>query len=797
MLIAETRAALRSRIHSGSCVAVAVAAVLGSSMAIAQDQESVGGLEEVTVTARKQAENLQDVPLTVTAFTTETLQNVSPATLFDLNVLSPGLNYQNVGDRGGSGRLQMRGISGGTAGGAKASVFLDGVFLSGSIANLDTNNFERIEVMPGPQSAQFGRSTFAGAINYVTKDPTDEFTGRVVGTYGSLGEEEASVWLGGPIWGDKLKGAINAYHQVFEGDDDWVAADGDTKQGATRTRAFSGKLIFDPTDNVNVEVRTVYTQDWDYPGIVIYPDPFTRNIDYRPGVPSAGGPYAANSGAYFRGVQPSLQPGREGAQISINPNAEDVRTRRKSLRNTGTINWDVLDHTVTLNGGNLKETTWAGQVGGIQFVDNPVSFLGNPNYGLNKSTAIIEDDSLELRIASSQDQRLRYATGVYYERLDSNTEGYSFSANSCSTICINERAGTLVQGVDYTVGGGRTNVRTHNTTVDRSVFGALYFDLTDSWTLSYEGRYQEEFIHNRNLVVPTFRPARGTFYAYVPRYNIQFKVNDDLNFYVVHSIGNNPGGFNTSQYLGLPGTNTSLDQFQVDEEKLYNYEFGMKSLWLDRRLQVNASVYRQDWRDIQTPATYFYTSSTGTVFFGVNENRGSAQVKGGQLEVTAAPLTDQDLTLTATFSYNDGRYENFCSNNLGTLLGTGCVNVAGKKLEGVPRTTYSFGANYERPLFGDWQWFVRSDYQHQDGMYGEEWNETKSEAADMMNAHIGIKTDSINVELYCRNCNDEDSPTRMGRLSDQRLGPTAASNSTVGQVPRRPMQFGIRAAYNF
>ncbi|MDX2225387.1 MAG: TonB-dependent receptor plug domain-containing protein, partial [Rhodospirillaceae bacterium] len=162
------------RLSLSTVAAAALLAPFTLSGAMAQQSSQVG-IEEIVVTARKQAESLQSVPLSVTAFTTEALQNINPRTLSDLNNLSPSLNFQAGTGRGGQGRLQMRGTSGGTAGTSKATIYMDGVFIAGNSQNVNFAELERVEVIPGPQSALFGRSTFGGAVNYITRDPTDEY----------------------------------------------------------------------------------------------------------------------------------------------------------------------------------------------------------------------------------------------------------------------------------------------------------------------------------------------------------------------------------------------------------------------------------------------------------------------------------------------------------------------------------------------------------------------------------------------------------------------------------------------
>lgn len=742
------------------------------------------GIEEVIVTARKQEESLQDVPITVTAFAAETLENVAPKSLFDLNNLSPGLNFQDIGGgRSGGGRLQMRGISGGTSGASRAALFLDGIFLSGSINNIPFGLLERVEVMPGPQSTQFGRSTFAGAMNYVTRDPGDTFSGRASLSYGSDGEEEAFVWIGGPLAGDRLRGSLHAFHQAYEGD--YTSVQG-VKMATTLTHAVGGKLIFDATDDLSIEARSFYSQDWDGPPIVQWIDPVTK-----PGFVTyvrANG----TSSQYAAGQLSAIPFDPRHSSRYVNPNAGEYRDRRNAIRSSLQVDYAMGEYSLTFNGGYFFEKSTPGQYGNIFLAHSLMDTIGNPNYGLSKSIARTDHLSAELRLSSPQERRIRYEVGAFFEELETDNAGVTYGTNTCLTICSLDVLGSFRTVTTV------TPVDTTALTRDRSAFAAVHFDLTDRITMSLEGRYQREYISSRNGVTSLF--FDGTWNAFLPRVNLQFRANEDLQFYAVYSVGNNPGGFNTSQFLGLPGTGTSLSQRQIEEEKLDNYEIGFKSNWFGNRLQVNAAFYHQAWKEMQLPAFYF--APGGGQVFSVTENRGSAEIDGLQLEAVAVPA--EGLDLRATVSYNDGKYTNFCSNSYAVLLGrsdlpapNNCLFVNGKKLENVPRQTRSLSVGYGRPLNGDWKWFLRTSYQYQSGMWVEEYNVSSAPSGTVFTGDLGIEKGPLRIELYCRNCSDEDSPTRIGRSFDLRAGPTNATNVTTGYILRRPRNYGIRMNYAF
>lgn len=746
----------------------------------------VGGvIEEVVVTARKREEALQDVPITVTAFSGEELGDIGPKTMFDMTILTPSLNYQEISPGRGGSRIQMRGISGGNTGNSRAAVFLDGVYLSGSINNIPFQALERFEAMPGPQSAMFGRSTFAGAINFVTRDPGTEFSGLTDFNYGTDNEREAFVWLGGPL-AERLRGGIYGWYQAY--DPDWIGLTGE-KISSTLTHAVGGKLIYDATDDLSVEWANYYSQDEDGHSISQWLDP-TERVEGNPGYRS----FLRGDGVmalWHAGEVPAIPFDPRNATPGVNPNATEPNHRRNNLRSILQVDYSMGDYSVSFNGGYLFEKYTPGQLGSATNLLSLMTYIDNPTTGLGVNIRRIEHTSAELRFASPQDRRFRYWIGLFHEELDTSNNGDSYGQNRCLTFCTLDVLG------EFSVNTTRSIINSNNLTRDRSIFGSVSYDLTDSTTVSLEARYQNEYIHSQNFV--TGLDVDGTWTAVLPRLNLQFRTSDDLQFYVVYSVGNNPGVFNTSQFLGTPGSNTTLDQRQADEEKLFNYELGMKSIWLDNTLQVNAAIYHQLWDDMQFPQVY--QNDEGQTF-SITENRGSAKIDGGQIEALWIPI--QDLKLRATFSYNAGEYTNYCSGNYAFLLmrsdlpaPNNCVFVNGNKLENVPRQTRSLSGDYTRHLTGEWDWFARLSYQYQSGMWNEEWNWSSSPSLTIFNGTLGVRKGPLSVEVYCRNCSQEDGPGRIGRSTDNRFGPLRQDNFALGWILKRPRQFGMHVSYAF
>ena len=389
---------------------------------------------------------------------------------------------------------------------------------------------------------------------------------------------------------------------------------------------------------------------------------------------------------------------------------------------------------------------------------------------------------------------------------------------------------------------------TRNSVIDASFFVGLFYDFTDRWAASFEGRSQKETIYNYNIssrytatvaagpsALPALDPAKVnnaviggqlSFNSFLPRVNVQFKITPDAQVYATYSKGNNPGGINTAAQIGTAGSGTTEAQRTIQEEELKNYEIGFKTLWLDNRLKLNGAIYQMKWANLQNAATYF--TSTG-VFFGITENRGAAKIDGFGLDAEFAP--SEDWTLRGQISFNHGTYEKFCSIQLANLLygpasglagaallgadprclaagsngqfNTRAQLVSGNELETAPKKTASIGFTYHRTILNDWTLTPRGNLQYSDGQWESEMNLAKSPSWVMLELGVGLEKGNTSFEIFCRNCNDEDAPLRTTRLTDP-YGSNATValgglgyNQTIGNNPRRPRQFGARVAWKF
>lgn len=800
----------------GSSLAVLLAGISGTAFA----QQLA--LEEITVTARRTQESLQDVPLQVSALTTDMLRDNVVTNLREINNLAPGLNYQGNIGRVGTGRVFFRGLNAGSstaASSSKGSIFLDGSYFASSSQDIPFEYFQRIEVMPGPQSALFGRATFGGAINYVTKDPTEDFSGRVSVDAATLGEYAFHAFYGGPVMEDKLLGSLMLSYQDYDGPNDYTSPPDilhpqGVKQNGQKTLFGAGKLVFQPSDDFRLEAHLMRNKDTDDPvafGRIplsrrngVFTQPNGTQLTYPVGTLKVKDIYGRRPGGfpYF---------------LHNWYNIPDPRRRTESWRPQIQATYTVADHDINLN--LFHEYEWYKEGG------NDTDYSSFPNNSSVDRKQLTKSKSAELTVFSPQDKELRYKFGAYYLRSTLDITARNITEYRCNTTptptslvgcealtpaalfnptfvpsAPGSAVGTLAgwSGVVQRVPAS-TPVDTRNGVTNHSVFGSISYDFTEQITADFEARYQGDKVQTFNNIAGGFRGEK-TFKKFLPRVNVQYKFDEDKLVYALYSVGNNPGGFNASQFIGAPGTNTTeAEHRNIPEEKLLNYEVGLKATWLDGKLVTNISAYHMKWENQTTSVTFPDPQRNSTLSLLLSQ--GNSRVNGIAAEVSG--IVGENWTYRGTLSYTDGKYTDWCSTNLFFLTGVatpgrlGCVDTSGNEIDGVPPWSGSLTVGYTKAISGDWNGVVRMTYQYQQGMWESDMNLIKSETGHVFNFTAGVESDMWTIETYCANCFQEVAPYRIVRLLDPRSGPNNATNAAITITPRKPRQFGIRSTYQF
>ncbi len=749
-------------------------------------------VEDIVVTARKVKERLQDAPVTMTAFSKETVNKLQLKSIYDLAASTPSLYYGAQGGRNGGNKLQIRNLSTGTSGFSKASVFIDGVYMAADYSSTPLANLERIEVLKGPQSTAYGRSTFVGAVNFITKDPDlTEFKGSLDATIKQYGDRDVSGYLSVPIVPGKLSDVVSFRYYDFTGPSEWRNSDG-YHLGDQTTRAISNKLLWTPTDNLNIRLYSSYVRDKDHIPPVLNADLLTRNLT----VARPDGTF----GYYWSGP------------VKINYTAPNWDERivgflndpgfiRKQTRNVLSFDLKLGGHTLSgflADGHEVHRNNFDFRYVGSGTIvlpnarnvltPSPYGSLFNNNIYVSQET---HDTQAEIRLAAPPSWRLRYLVGFNYTKLSGHY-----------TI---DYAGVGPTGVisPLTRGTDSDNWLNGNPARDLSVFGSLEFDATDKLTITGELRRQSELVSSTNYL--TGAHFEKTFNSLLPRASLRYKFSPDFQIYASYSVGNNPGGFNSIPAAALPANVPQA----FGEEKLKNYEFGVKGVFLDKRLQVEAAVYYMDWINQQVVAQYLISFPGLATSQTLTTASSSSKAYGFEFQVNAVPVTGFDLR--ATFAYGKATYVDFCSNNFALLTGVqdrpGCRLVNGKQQEGTPALQFSLAAGYTHAISDTWNLFTRADYQHASKIYLDEFNYAWAAPQNVVNLQVGVTNDRWTISAIVTNLTNEDVGPRMSRQNDTRpaslgsgypaingFSQSAAGSQGVTGTARKPRQFGIRVA---
>ena len=179
-------------------------------------------IEEIVVTARKREESLLEVPVAVTAFSAQAIRELNLVRLEDLARFTPGFAFDSgTGRQVSSYRPVVRGLTtirNGIGNTSAATTFIDGVYVGGSVQATELYNLERVEILRGPQAAQYGRGTYAGAVNYVTRQPAEELGGEFSATLAEHDSLDVNAWLSGPLAGERLGVFAAAGHRQYAGE---------------------------------------------------------------------------------------------------------------------------------------------------------------------------------------------------------------------------------------------------------------------------------------------------------------------------------------------------------------------------------------------------------------------------------------------------------------------------------------------------------------------------------------------------------------------------------------------------
>lgn len=806
-------------ISAGSALALCVAlATLYTPIAMAQGASEGLQLEEIVVTARKREESLLEIPVAVTAFSAQEIENAGFNSILDIAKGTPGLVFESFSsspDRQDSVPF-IRGVVFDNAFSPlrrTVSVFVDGVSVIGSAKGLSLDDLERVEVIKGPQSAQFGRASFAGAVNYVTKDPGQEFSGKL--NLEAAARDEYAI--GGSIeggLGEYFAGRISTRYHNHGGHYRNAIVPGQDL-GEEETTSYSATLLFKPNERFRAKLRTMYTELDDGVGASGFFDSTLNTAGlgglettYVGQLPSF---ISSDLGRNTSQADYDLIRGRLDAQaenLYLGGIPDRYGLEAETNRHSLDAAWDINDNlTVSALFGINDEESVA-----LRDIDTSSDMVFAQIVGRE-----YEDTTYEIRLAGSAlDDRLQWLIGYSDVELEFRLNG----------------------GFAFLQFGGAPNdaFDLDQETSTQGIFGSVDYAFNDQWSVGFEARDQKDEI----LVKSGGRPgvegapvlgAPGEFSSFLPRVTVNFKPVESAMLYVSYSEGNLPGGFN-SNFLTLTASQQDEVRQQIpglggtfNEETLENIELGWKQSFEKGSLAV--ALFRMQRTDQLATATALYTNPD----FGTDpsepefesstfsSNGAATDVEGVEVEGNWYP--DENLSIRATIAYTNAEIAGFPPNgdsgDYFDVFGTH-DGFIGTNAERFPEYQASFTGTYTAPLetgfFGDdSNWFLRGDLYWTDEYFLSPSNLGTVPPAVDANLRLGIRNERYTVEAYITNLFDEDAPTAGNHASDlsfntQFGGPispppgrlpgvsTFGVNATIIGL-RDKRQFGIRTVWNF
>ncbi len=767
-----------------------------------------GGVEEIVVTSQKRAENMQDVPVSITAFGTQQLEDLRVEDFDDYAKLVPSLSYQTGGP--GFSRVFFRGVSSGDNGNHSGSqptvgMYLDEQPITTIQGALDVHlyDIERVEALAGPQGTLYGASSQAGTIRIITNKP-------------QLGEFAASYDIEGNVTGDEPGYVAEGMVNVPLGEKAAIRLVGWSKHEggfidnvfATRNYATASGINGSP-----VTIDNASFVESDYNDVDTYGARAALRVDLTDAwtfTPSLMGQLTKGNGGFS--YDPSIG-GRDTARF------RPEKSRDGWLQAAMTIEGKVANLDLTYAGSYLmrddrtqsdySDYSYFYDAGGSAFYDSTGTFAIDPTQFINGKDRY-RRQAHEIRVATPQENRLRFIGGFFFQRQqhgihqrylvdDLDLTDYELTGWSDTVWLTNqtrvdrdyalfgEASVDIVEDLTFT--GGIRLFRTRN-----SLKG--FFGFADEWSGS--GNSGETLCSFQNgdarfdesSWVP-FTNFAGTAPCtnldtvvkqddYTPKVNLTYRFDDDRMVYATWSKGFRPGGVNR---------NSQFPPYKADF--LTNYEAGFKTSWFDNSVRLNGAFFWQKWDDFQ----FSYLGINGLT---IVTNAGKARIWGIETSLDWVPI--ESLQISGGLSILDGELrQDFCRDLTiapATCPGTPFFATKSTKLPIVPDYKANLTGRYSFDI-GEYGAYLQSSLVFQgstrsallpaeSAVLGG-----RNSAYQLVDLSAGLEGEKFHAELYVDNVGDERLQIGKGTQCDFNV---CTRTATATGTPRT---VGIRFGQKF
>ena len=743
-------------------LAAAIAAVLAGEAAWAADTSDLG---EVVVTARKRDETFQNVPVTINVFTEQTIQSAGIERPGDFIAMVPNMTLVET-QNAGTSFVTVRGVSQARNSEPSVAVLVDGVLETNPAEfNQGLFDIQQIEVLKGPQGALYGRSAIGGAILIKTREPSDRFEGQAKLGYGNGDSTRAQFALSGPIDDAKTlkyRASLNYYETNGLLENTFL------NEKADPARDYSGRLrlTWKPNDSFSADLRLA-----------------ADRLETR--------------GFYFVIPRSDPTPPSQNpfAVYSIVSDANNTSTPI-TVNNRGVDNRDLFNASLKLDfqlgGGTVTSiTAWDKTreiITGDAFDFRPIkdsffyTFLPSLGFGipaedLNQSQFLdIKAYSEELRFTSKPVGGFSWIAGGYFIHTDRfiATGNMVDAFPGVGVFPVYEQPRLTGPNPSFSFLADTQNNDAW------AVFADATWEVTPQLEVDAAVRYDDDTRKNTTNTPAAFLPDASAFTGEVrkhtwselqPKATLRYKPSDNVTFYGGWSRGFRSGGFNQTGVGAVAkatGYGGVTDMF--NGEVADTWEVGVKSQFLDRRVNVGLSLY-----DTKSTNGYFF------VFLAANstQNLGNldATYKGAEFEVNAR--ASDHLDLYASFGYTDSHIDH----ELVPAAAVGSKSVVGNQAPLVSKTTINAGIQYHQPIGDGLNAVVRLDYQQIGRTWWEPYNVTSRNPVDLVDLRVGVNGTQWSVTGWSKN------------LNDKKYNAEFSPGGFLWKA--QPRRFGIEASYKF
>jgi outer membrane receptor protein involved in Fe transport len=699
-------------------------------------------LQEVVVTATKQAADIEDVPMSITALTSQELERSGVTNFFDYATKVPNLTFASGHGIVNARQVAIRGIQGLDTTG----FYIDDLPIPATMDPrvIDLNS---IEVLRGPQGTLYGARSMGGTIRMITPPPDPDATnGMVHGTGSQVDGGGGGYQLDGSVNLPLRAGSIALRLNAFIGND-----------GSFINREFPT-----PGDPSTVTTDKVARNDFQG-GMASLLWRVTDNFTVRPIVMTQY--YTLNGfplSDYSAGTLRQLRP------LDVPESAWDKWTFGGVTLNYKTSFGDFTSASSWFSRQNFESEDYSQQLEGILGTPLlPASFLTwQPGH------SFVE----ELRFASNFGGPVQLITGLYYANTLTN-----YDQNS------------TVPGLNAASGGAFGTDLVFSEwyqarTKEYAAFGELTYRFSERWSTTVGLRYTKIDTSYQNVLGGIasggFPGSQGvdTEHKATPKVVVQYRASPEVMTYALASQGFRPGAAQTpppanfcaADYAAAGVTPEQVSTYDADN--LWNYEVGAKSRLFDQRLTINGDLFWIEWSALQQQVLF----SCGYPYIA---NVGHARSRGAELEIEAAPL--EGLTLSAGVGYTDAEI---------TATSRLVPTQVGEPIQQVAPWTASLIANYSFHLAGAWRGIVYADYSYVDHSFSANNNPVNPRlrpAYEIANVRTGVATDKYEVLAFVSNVTDTHA-----NLGD--------NQSQAAELPGRPRilvnlprTYGLSATYRW